>query len=91
MFPDVVFGHPDVRMRHGRDRVLIDGRHPVEGKFAPPPPFCDSLMMTMMIMMDAIGGDLHVNTWMSKKNRVEIRGHTNTGRLVTVATMFGTV
>jgi len=48
------------------------------------------LMVTMMIMMNAVGGDLHINTWMSKK-QCGSQGYTNTGRLVAVATMFGTM
>lgn len=44
----------------------------------------------MMIMMNAVGGDLHINTWMSKK-QCGSQGYTNTGRLVAVATMFGTM
>lgn len=47
-------------------------------------------MMTMMIMMNAVGGDLHINNWMSKKQYVS-QGYTNTGRLVAVATLFGTL
>jgi hypothetical protein len=47
-------------------------------------------MMTVMIMMNAIGGDLHINAWMSKKNSVEVRDAQILGALL-LWRLFGTM